>query len=43
MVTDAMCEKFGLTGTPGTCRTRLRWMLDAGVYPIISPSPATAG
>ena len=39
MVTDAMCEKFGLTGTPETCRTRLRWMLDAGVYPIIYPLP----
>lgn len=39
MVTDSMAEKFSLTGTPDACRKRLRWMLDAGVYPIIYPLP----
>ncbi len=39
LVTDAMVEKFSLTGTPEACRRRLHWMLDAGVYPIIYPLP----
>jgi alkanesulfonate monooxygenase SsuD/methylene tetrahydromethanopterin reductase-like flavin-dependent oxidoreductase (luciferase family) len=39
MVTDVMCEKFGLAGSRDACRKRLRWMLDAGVYPIIYPLP----
>ncbi len=37
LVTDAMVEKFSLTGTPHACRKKLRWLLDAGVYPIIYP------
>jgi len=39
MVTDAMCEKFSLTGSPETCRRKLKWMLNAGVYPIVYPVP----
>ncbi len=39
MVTDAMCEKLSLTGSPAGCRKRLHWMLEAGVYPIIYPLP----
>ena len=37
LVTDAMMEKFSLTGSPDTCRNRLKRLLDAGVYPIIYP------
>jgi len=36
-VTDAMLEKFSLTGSPDACRKRLRRLLDTGVYPIIYP------
>ncbi len=39
MVTDAMVEKFSLTGSPEACRRKLRSLLDAGVYPIIYPVP----
>ena len=39
LVTDAMVEKFSLTGTSTVCKKKLRWMLDAGVYPIIYPLP----
>lgn len=39
LVTDAMVEKFSLTGSREHCRARLRWLLDNGVYPIIYPLP----
>lgn len=39
MVTDAMCERFSLTGSPEKCRKELRFMLGEGVYPIIYPLP----
>ena len=39
LVTDAMVEKFSLTGSPETCRRKLDWMLEAGVYPIVYPVP----
>ncbi|MBI4443719.1 MAG: LLM class flavin-dependent oxidoreductase [Acidobacteria bacterium] len=39
LVSDAMAEKFSLTGSVETCRKRLRALLDAGVYPIIYPLP----
>lgn len=39
MVTDSMCEKFSLTGSPEACRKKLRSMLAAGVYPIVYPLP----
>src|SRR5262249_21325243 len=34
-----MVEKFSLTGSPETCRRKLGWMLEAGVYPIVYPVP----
>jgi 5,10-methylenetetrahydromethanopterin reductase len=39
LVTDRMVEKFSLTGSPEACRRKLRWLLDAGVYPIVYPIP----
>ncbi len=39
LVTDAIVEKFSLTGSPAACRQKLRSLLDAGVYPIIYPLP----
>ena len=39
LVTDAMIEKFSLTGSRARCRQRLRELLDAGVYPIVYPIP----
>lgn len=42
MVSDAMVEKFSLTGSPAACRKKLRWLGDAGVYPIIYPLPRRA-
>lgn len=39
MVNDDMLEKFTLTGATETCRERLTWLLDEGVYPIIYPVP----
>ena len=39
LVTDAMVEKFSLTGSPDACRKRLSRMIAAGVYPIIYPLP----
>ena len=39
LVTDAMMEKFSLTGSEDYCRRRLAWMTGAGVYPIIYPLP----
>ncbi|MFQ5861396.1 MAG: LLM class flavin-dependent oxidoreductase, partial [Dehalococcoidia bacterium] len=39
LIPDAMAEKMGLTGSPEACREKLRWMRDAGVYPIIYPLP----
>lgn len=39
LVTDGICENFGLIGTPSACRARLLALRDAGVYPIIYPLP----
>lgn len=39
LVTDGICEQFGLIGTPAACRARLLALRDAGVYPIIYPLP----
>ena len=39
LVTDGICENFGLIGTPAACRARLLALRDAGVYPIIYPLP----
>jgi alkanesulfonate monooxygenase SsuD/methylene tetrahydromethanopterin reductase-like flavin-dependent oxidoreductase (luciferase family) len=39
LVTDAMIEKFSLTGSRAACQAKLRWMLDAGVYPLVYPIP----
>jgi 5,10-methylenetetrahydromethanopterin reductase len=39
LVTDALVEKFSLTGSPAACRQKLRWMREAGVYPIVYPLP----
>jgi len=39
LVSDHMVEKFSLTGSPEACRRKLRWLLDAGVYPIVYPIP----
>ncbi len=39
LVSDAMVEKFTLTGSFADCRKKLRWLLDSGIYPIIYPVP----
>ncbi len=39
LVSDAMIEKLTLTGSRAACQAKLRWMLDAGVYPLVYPIP----
>ena len=39
LVSDKIIEKFSLTGSPTECRKKLRFLIDAGVYPIIYPLP----
>ncbi len=39
LVDDAMIEKLTLTGSGAACQAKLRWMLDAGVYPLVYPIP----
>jgi 5,10-methylenetetrahydromethanopterin reductase len=37
LVTDTIVEKFSVMGSPETRARKLRWMMDAGVYPIMYP------
>jgi alkanesulfonate monooxygenase SsuD/methylene tetrahydromethanopterin reductase-like flavin-dependent oxidoreductase (luciferase family) len=39
LVSDDFLEKFTLTGDAARCETRLTWLLQEGVYPIIYPVP----
>jgi alkanesulfonate monooxygenase SsuD/methylene tetrahydromethanopterin reductase-like flavin-dependent oxidoreductase (luciferase family) len=37
LVTDAMVEKFSMTGSDDECRAYLKWLQSENVYPIIYP------
>jgi alkanesulfonate monooxygenase SsuD/methylene tetrahydromethanopterin reductase-like flavin-dependent oxidoreductase (luciferase family) len=39
LVSDEMLERFTVFGTEEQCRSKVRWLLDEGVYPIVYPLP----